>query len=326
MKNLRRLSSFVKSNTAPTDDQFNLIKSRLLNTEWHTQEDALSPSPARQIFVTLQSLLGGSHTPFIDLDSSKSLDKGKTATVDSLLKKGLPLPPGYTLAYCNPLSDERYLGSDGYDNYHAPVLNNMEFFKRRMWVNGSFTFNNENPLTFGNPIFFKETMNSVRFLRRSKMIFTDYNREFSNQNGLSVKESRGLCYIEDVYKFRSSKGYFQHDTPDEEIVVTPSILTNFRMSAITFNSHQIHYNPSYAKFAENYEDAVIEAPLLISLALQFWCSKNPKQNINRFKYKITMPTYVNRPLSIKYKRSGRFVKLWISNESSLTCFDSTIEL
>lgn len=325
MNGLRHLSSFTKSKAIPTKEEFSSIKSRLLSSEWHLEDEFLSPSPARQMYVTLQSLLSNSQKPFMEQFNIKSSSNSENKVLSEIFRKGSPLPPGYTLPYCNPLSYEYELGTDGYDNFHAPTLNNVEFFKRRMWVNGSFTFNNDNPLTFGSPVHFKETINTIRHLKRSKMIFADYHREFSNSSGLSVKESRGLCYIEDVYQPNSDEASICKDTPQETTVVTPSILTNFRMSAVTFNSHQIHYNPDYAKSMESYNDTVIEAPLLLSLALQFWCNKNPKKQMKRFKYKIIMPSYVNEPLSINYRQADNLVKLWISNKNSATCFDSTIE-
>lgn len=322
---IRKFSLFKKTDRFPTEQEIELIKQRLTNSEWQISDEFLSSSPAKQLHVTLQSLLDGSNPRFMEQLNILS-NSENTINVNNLFTKNTNVPPGYSLAYCNPLSNESEISSDGYDNYHAPTLGHLEFFKRRMWVSGSFTYNLQNPLKFGAPLYFKETVNKIKFLERSNMIFADYRRLFSNNVGLCITESRGLCYIGDLFVEKGQSGTAVKEVPDKSVVVTPSTVTNFRMSAITFNSHQIHYNPEYSQKVEQYNNVIVEAPLLVSLALQFWCKNNPDKQIINFRYKITSPSYINEPLSLHYKLSGSTVRLWITNESFNTCFDSTIKI
>ena len=135
---------------------------------------------------------------------------------------------------------------------------------------------------------------------------------------------RGLGYLADLYSSYKQR-FSTIENPDKSITVVPTLLTNFRMSAVTFNSHQIHYNPEYAKSIENYPDIVIEAPLLISLASQFWLNYNTDIWVKSFKYKISAPSFVNKPLTISYKKLNGVTKLWITNQNSVVCFEATLQ-
>jgi hydroxyacyl-ACP dehydratase HTD2-like protein with hotdog domain len=322
----KRFYSIIKRNVIASEIELKQLKDNLLNSKWCINGDVISTYPAKQLYVTTQSLLDQSKLAFMEslnLNNKLSI----LQNVNDLFKIGHPIPIGYSLAYGNPLSNEFELGLDGYDNYHAPVLNKIEFFKRRMWVGGSFNFNKENPLKFGDILNFTETVDRVQFLTKNGLIFANYKREFGNEKGKSIVEKRSLCYLTNTFENAEKETDFKNFLdPEISTTVIPTIITNFRMSAITFNSHQIHYNPNYAKSTENYPDIVVEAPLLISLALQFWMNHNPNKMISSFKYKIISPSFINKPITINYSKSNNNIRLWMKNDNSNVCFDSTIQI
>ncbi|GAV27925.1 hypothetical protein PMKS-001393 [Pichia membranifaciens] len=326
MFGIRRFSKVIKAPSIPTEEEVSRIKSRLLKSSWRLTDDVISTYPAKQLYVTLESLLNKSKLPFME-----SLNIGNGAYHENFdlnrkFKIGDNLPVGYSLAYCNPLSNESELSSDGYDNYHAPTTNNKEFFKRRMWVSGSLNYVKSNSLKFGDAIHFTETVERVKFLPKNNLIFADYKRCFNNCQGNSLTEFRRLCYLDKTFEANERMDKTSSIVPDKRIVLNPSIITSFRMSALTFNSHQIHYNPQYAQNIENYTDVVLEAPLLVALVLQFWSDNNPDTIISSFKYKITSPCFINAPMTINYKLHNDHTQLWICNDKSTTCFESTIQV
>lgn len=321
----RCFSGFTKSTKIADAADIESCKTRLLNSRWSLKDDIISSYPSKQLYITLESLLNKNSPKYMEGFNHQS--SCKSVAINDKFKKGEILPPGYSLSYCNPLSSEVELSIDGYDNYHAPALNGEEYFARRMWVSGSFNFNKKNPLKFGDELSFEETVERVKFLNRSGIISADYKRKFSNQSGLSLTEVRRLCYLKsDFINKKPTDKTITNDIPDETITVTPSIITSFRMSALTFNAHLIHYNPDYAKKVEKYPDVVIEAPLLIMLAFQFLSNKLPQMSISCFKYKITSPSFVNESLTIGFKQYNDLIKLWIySTNTKLICFEATIQ-
>jgi len=52
-----------------------------------------------------------------------------------------------------------------------------------------------------------------------------------------------------------------------EQVIDPSRILLFRYSALTFNSHRIHYDLDYAMKEEGYEGLVVHGPLQATLLL-----------------------------------------------------------
>lgn len=326
MRAVRYFSNFVKSLSSPTDEEIIELKDRLLKSSWNLTDDVISTYPAKQLYITLESLLNKSAPPFMENLNTNNENFDAKNNVNNLFKIGDNVPIGYSLAYCNPLSNESELSIDGYDNYHAPTVNGQEFFKRRMWVSGSFSYNKSNPLKFGDTVNFTETVKRVKLLLKNNTIFADYNRSFDNSAGNSLIESRRLCYLTNDFKSFEKENTIIQEMPDKSIILRPSLITSFRMSALTFNSHQIHYNPNYAKNVEKYTDVVLEAPLLVALALQFWSKNNPNRQISTFKYKITSPCFINNSITINYKSYGNYTKLWISCGTASVFFDSTIQL
>lgn len=322
---IRHFSKFSKSLEYPTEKEIEKFKTKLLSSCWNLKDDVISTYPAKQLYITLQSVLDKSSPPFMELLNINGNYKVKSENINNRFKIGDIVPTGYSLAYCNPLSNENELSSDGYDNYHAPTTDNKEFFKRRMWVSGSFDFKEGNPLRFGDSLNFTETVNRIKVLPRNGVIFADYKRCFNNSIGNSIIEYRRLCYLNDMFQKSTKTNMDCPPQPDNSISINPSIITSFRMSALTFNSHQIHYNSEYSKNVEKYTDVVIEAPLLISLALQFYKISEPDSHVSSFKYKISAPCFINDEITINYKSYSDFVRLWISKDSRV-CFDSTIQI
>ncbi|GMF08137.1 unnamed protein product [Ambrosiozyma monospora] len=76
---------------------------------------------------------------------------------------------------------------------------------------------------------------------------------------------------------------------------------------LTFNAHQIHYDLKYSTKVEHYPAVVLQAPLLIQLILSFWnqnsgISGEVSGGIEKFKYSISSPCFVDDLLSLNFKR------------------------
>lgn len=105
----------------------------------------------------------------------------------------------------------------------------------------------------------------------------------------------------------------------------------FRYSALTFNSHQIHFDHEYATKVENHPGknkllfshnlflsillaCLVHGPLSGTLLLDLL--RNQMTNkIKSFEYKCLTPLYVNKPLTLSGRKSNdpdRY-ELWITN-------------
>ena len=86
----------------------------------------------------------------------------------------------------------------------------------------------------------------------------------------------------------------------------------FRFSAITFNSHRIHYDKDYATERESYPNLVVQGPLIACLAMNLIQSNNLKHHLKAFKFKNVFPAFVNESLNI-YADLGEVI---VSNDKN----------
>ncbi|KAJ3220599.1 hypothetical protein HK099_004152 [Clydaea vesicula] len=117
------------------------------------------------------------------------------------------------------------LSSDGYLPTFAPP---SPPFKKRMWVGSNLTFHKD--LKSDLQIYNKELfVENVKFKESEKkdILFVEEKRLISDELGIAITDTRTIGYIHEKEK--------------------PVVY-----SALTYNSHLIHYDSDYARNVENY--------------------------------------------------------------------------
>jgi 3-methylfumaryl-CoA hydratase len=76
------------------------------------------------------------------------------------------------------------------------------------------------------------------------------------------------------------------------VAADPPLL--FRFSALTFNSHRIHYDQPYVTQVEGYPGLVVHGPLLALLALEVPRRSAPDRRVTAFRYRLTRPAFAGR--------------------------------
>ena len=95
----------------------------------------------------------------------------------------------------------------------------------------------------------------------------------------------------------------------------------FRYSAVTFNSHRIHYDQPYATGIEGYPGLVVHGPLLATLLLDTLRHECPRATVRSFRFRAMRPTlHMHRfTLCGQPEGDGRAVHLWVrDHEGGLT--------
>ena len=75
----------------------------------------------------------------------------------------------------------------------------------------------------------------------------------------------------------------------------------FRYSALTFNSHRIHYDRDYAINQEGYCGLVVHGPLMATLLIQHANGHFPHKEPDEFCFRVVSPLYENEGYQIKTK-------------------------
>lgn len=94
---------------------------------------------------------------------------------------------------------------------------------------------------------------------------------------------------------------------DEHLVLTPDSAQLFRYSALTFNSHRIHYDLPYAREVEGYAGLVVHGPLTASLLLQFATQRFGA--IARLAFRGQSPAFCGEALTLVARREGASITL-----------------
>jgi 3-methylfumaryl-CoA hydratase len=216
------------------------------------------------------------------------------ATLDHEYVESRPLPLLSHWAFFNPVEPTSALGADGHPGRSGPTL---AAFPRRMWVGGEVAASGA--LHLDTPA-----------IRRTRL--QDHALKHGSSGDLLIVtlehtvEQRGKIVITE----RQDVVYRSHGTtapcgpPVEPPPATgwresftPTAPLLFRFSAVTFNSHRIHYDHAYATEVEHYPDIVVHGPLTAML-LASAAERHAHLPIITFAYRASSPLFVLQPIRI----------------------------
>ena len=83
----------------------------------------------------------------------------------------------------------------------------------------------------------------------------------------------------------------------------------FRFSALTFNSHRIHYDRRYAVEEERYRGLVVHGPLTASLLLDLAARELGPNRLTSFSFRGVSPAFAGEELHLVGWREGTAIKL-----------------
>jgi 3-methylfumaryl-CoA hydratase len=97
-----------------------------------------------------------------------------------------------------------------------------------------------------------------------------------------------------------------------EVMPDPVLL--FRFSALTFNSHRIHFDGRYATRVEGYPGMVVHGPLLATLLVDLLRRERPAATLTRFRFRAVSPLFDVESFRVcgQVARPG-LVTLWVAN-------------
>ena len=178
--------------------------------------------------------------------------------------------------FFDAVADER-IGPDGHPMRGAFLPD--VFLPRRMFAAAEMAFHA--PLQLGEPTTMASTIKSVTHKsgRSGDLVFVVVRREVSQANALCVSEEQTIVYRpagEPVDPVVPAE--LPAELPGENCEQwTPGPVQLFRFSAVTFNSHRIHYDLPYATGEEGYPGLVVHGPFTAVKLLDFACRKHAGQ-------------------------------------------------
>lgn len=200
---------------------------------------------------------------------------------------------GFHFLYNNQLNLK--LGSDGYDNYQAPVNEQGEqLYLRRLWARGEIDFFNSPSIN--SPIEVTETLKSVRIIDESVLV--SILRNFTSESQELLQESRTLTYTNALYT--PNENYYQLENySGNGPTFHVSSIDLLKYSMLTYNLHKIHIDANYCRSIEDLPNTIVHGPLQVSLLLYYFAIKHPELKPKNFKYRTYAPIFINEEISIQ---------------------------
>jgi 3-methylfumaryl-CoA hydratase len=142
---------------------------------------------------------------------------------------------------------------------------------------------------------------------------------------LCVREERDIVYLQGPAPFEPApKDPFPKSASDDPwaITVTPDPVMLMRYSALTFNSHLIHFDQLYTQREEGYRERVVHGPL-VAVILAKLLSLNGIERLSRFDFRARSPLFVNQPIQFEGKPGSDRIELRAIGQSGVLAMQAT---
>ncbi|WP_209326315.1 FAS1-like dehydratase domain-containing protein [Brevibacterium renqingii] len=211
-------------------------------------------------------------------------------------------PVGHWLHFSEddvPMSE---LGTDGHvrlGGFMPPVG-----LPRRMWAGSELTFHA--PILPGQLLSRTTTIESVTEKSGStgSLCFVVLRHEISADGVLATSDRHTIVYREAASApVASAAKPPRADSAaptgwDWAESVRPDEVMLFRYSALTFNSHRIHYDYPYVTEVEGYPGLVTHGPLTATLLLDAFIAKHPGARVTEYSFTAKSPLFANEQIHL----------------------------
>lgn len=209
--------------------------------------------------------------------------------IDADVERQLPALSHWAL-FVDAVADER-IGADGHPK-RGDFLPDVHL-PRRMFASSEMQFHST--LKLGLSAQCTSTITSVSHKggRSGDLVFVKVQREVTQADTVCVSEEQSIVYRpagDPVAPIKPA----ELTLPEHE-TWQPGPVELFRFSAMTFNSHRIHYDLPYAQNEEGYPGLIVHGPFTAVRLLDYACRK-ANRNAHTFSFRGISPLFVSQPI------------------------------
>ncbi len=245
------------------------------------------------------------------------------ATLDLTAPDSGRMPQGIHFALCTPQAPTAMLGEDGHParsddpaSLYPPID-----LPRRMWAGSEITF--LRPLSLGERI---DKLSRVAGIeekegRSGRLAFLKLEHEIAAEGKPAIRETQTLVYREasppdaPLVPPEVTQSLFDPSAWDRVDTLAPSEALLFRFSALTFNTHRIHYDAPYARDVERYRGPVVHGPLIATLLLQLAAQIAGDNALGSFAFSARSPAIAGDRLHLALRRTGETLEMAALNDA-----------
>ena len=228
-------------------------------------------------------------------------------------QRGDPLPPGWHALYFLPRFGPTELRPDG-SPLESGVVPSMPL-PRRMFAGERVRFHR--PIRIGDELRRETELAdlSMKTGGTGTLVFATVVSRIFVPGGLALEEERRTVFREEVKAGERNQAPRREPAPTDvpwRRRVTPEPVLLFRFSALTFNSHRIHYDRPWAMEVEGYPGLVVHGPLTSTLLIDFARDSNPGRAVLAYSTQARAPLFDTAPFELRGRPTadGRSAELW----------------
>jgi 3-methylfumaryl-CoA hydratase len=237
---------------------------------------------------------------------------------------GDSLPPLAHWLYFLPLAPGSRLAPNGHEElggFLPPVP-----LERRMWAGGRFVFHDA--LRVGDAMEKKSEILKIeeKETRSGPMALVTVRHEVRSPRGLALVEEQDIAYLDAPKVYAPPKpvplpGALSWQAPQP---IDTALL--FRFSALTFNSHRIHYDLAYTTEVEHYPGLLVHGPLQAMLLIRAAAERSPEKSAARYSFRGVRPLFHFETLTLSGRERGDGgLDLFASNGEGLVTMQAAVE-
>jgi 3-methylfumaryl-CoA hydratase len=161
------------------------------------------------------------------------------------------------------------------------------------------------------------------------LVFATVVSRVSGADGLALEDERRTVFREDVKAGERNRAPRREPAPADVAwrrTVTPDPVLLFRFSALTFNSHRIHYDRPWATEVEGYPGLVVHGPLTTTLLVDFARDHNPGRRVVAYATQARAPLFDTAPFELRGRPSATGCECWAVTPEGTVAMSAEIEL
>jgi 3-methylfumaryl-CoA hydratase len=210
---------------------------------------------------------------------------------------GSPLPPLWHWFFFLPRTPQLQLGADGHPG-RGGFLPPIEL-PRRMFAGARLQF--RKPLVIGRPARRQSLIRDIAAKegKTGRLAFVTVAHRIHQDGELGIVEEQDIVYREPGGPVRAPEPCALPPAPAGAWtrVLTPEPSLLFRFSALTFNTHRIHYDRIYATAVEGYPGLVVQGPLVAVLLLEL-VRFHARRPVTAFAFRARAPLFDLAPFRL----------------------------
>jgi 3-methylfumaryl-CoA hydratase len=243
------------------------------------------------------------------------------------MQPGDALPPGWHALYFLPRFRGDELRPDGSPR-EAGVVPPMPL-PRRMFAGERLRFHR--PIRIGDAVRRETALADISLKSggTGTLVFASVVSQIFTPEGLALEEERRTVFREEVKAGEGNQAPRREEAPTDvpwRRRIEPDAVLLFRFSALTFNSHRIHYDRTWAMETEGYPGLVVHGPLTSTLLIDFARDHNPGRTFLSYTTQARAPLFDTAPFELRGRPTAGGCEVWAVTPGGTVAMSAQVEL